>query len=303
MATVDELLQKQKNRLEKMSSSVASTPSIARKKIIRTGPARPWQENLPQYQQRPLPSDGVPEPSKAADCLPVQREQTVSIASPKAYAEPLAAVSSSSGISFKDLKNTTTGEPELLKFEGISLAPEWLPVDFSPLANIGFTQTHLIQIVRQGKLTPQEVQDSIEFFAFDLNRNGLKPNGPAINFFMGILRKGIPYTPPENYESSVDEARRKTIEFKARKERERQEQIKQLVELEFTEWRQLLTAEQIAAMVPEYAKRPGQMQDSFLKTHFENEIWPEKSATVPGMITERDAIKREIDKSLSGEGT
>ena len=51
MATVDELLSKQKGRLEKMS--VGDTAALIlepRKKIQRTGPTRPWQENLPKYQ-------------------------------------------------------------------------------------------------------------------------------------------------------------------------------------------------------------------------------------------------------------
>jgi len=220
----------------------------------------------------------------------------------KRVAERVADGSSSSGSSLKDLKTTTTSEPELLKFEGVSLSPEWLPVDFSPLAESGFTQTHLIQIVRQGKLSPSEVQESIEFFAFDLKRNGLKPNGPPLNFFMGILRKGIPYAPPENYESPADEARRKILEFKARKEREREAQLKQLVDLEFSTWRPELSAEQIEAIVPDYAKRPGPMQDSALREHFMREVWPGRSATIPGLTEERATIKREIEQSLAGEG-
>jgi hypothetical protein len=229
------------------------------------------------------------------------REHSVSNASPKPYAEALAAISSSSSSLYLENLKTTTSEPELLKAEGISLTPEWLQVDFSSLADIGFTQTHLVQIVRQGKLTPQEVQDSIEFFTFDLKRNGLKLNGPALNFFMGILRKGIPYAPPENYESPADEARRKTIEFKARKEQERAEQLKQLVDLEFSEWRQNLSAEQIMAVVPEYAKKPGPIQDSFLKSHFEKEIWLNTFATSPGMITYRAEVQQKIEQSLAGD--
>ena len=54
MATVDELLMKQKDRLEKMGSSTPTAPPAERKKIIRTGPTRPWQEHLPQYQPENL---------------------------------------------------------------------------------------------------------------------------------------------------------------------------------------------------------------------------------------------------------
>jgi hypothetical protein len=59
MANIEELLQKQKNRIEKIESS--PTP---RKKIARTGPTRPWQENLPQYQSL-KPKEDILEPTKS----------------------------------------------------------------------------------------------------------------------------------------------------------------------------------------------------------------------------------------------
>ena len=52
MANVEDLLRKQKDRIEKIG---ASTPT-PRKKIARNGPTRPWQENLPQYQGAESPS-------------------------------------------------------------------------------------------------------------------------------------------------------------------------------------------------------------------------------------------------------
>lgn len=55
MATVDELLNRQKNRLQKMSEVDTTAPvQEPRKKIKRTGATRPWQENLPKYQT-PIP--------------------------------------------------------------------------------------------------------------------------------------------------------------------------------------------------------------------------------------------------------
>jgi hypothetical protein len=66
MANVEDLLRKQKDRIEKIGASPAS-----RKKITRTGPTRPWQENLPQYQtndaeqtaKRPSSTGGSIEPA------------------------------------------------------------------------------------------------------------------------------------------------------------------------------------------------------------------------------------------------
>ena len=89
MATVDELLSKQKDRLEKMSSSIPGAPPAIRKKTKRTGPARPWQENLPQYQNQETSKDS---PEAAPKAL-AQREQTVSNESPKALAQREQTVS------------------------------------------------------------------------------------------------------------------------------------------------------------------------------------------------------------------
>ncbi len=182
--------------------------------------------------------------------------------------------SSSSFVLNKDLK-TTTDEPELINDGMTQLSPEWRLVDVTPLAEIGFTQTHLLQIIRQGKLSASEVQDSIHFFAFDLKRNGKgkELNGPPLNYFMGILRKCIPYAPPENFESPADEARRRTREFKERKERERQTEEQQLLNLDFTEWRRGLPESEVLKILPEFARNPGPIQDSALKEYFKTNIY------------------------------
>lgn len=214
-----------------------------------------------------------------------------------------APSSSSSFLDLEKIKTTTTGEPELFENTPAQLTPEWQSIDVSPLAESGFTQTHLIQILRQGKLQPTEVQDSIYFFAFDLARNGKGRalNGSPLNFFMGILRKGIPYAPPENFESPADEVRRKTREFKERKERERQAEDQKLLELEFAEWSRGLAVEELTKLLPEYARKPGAMQTAALKTHFEANVWPERAQELLRLTTvDRGEVIREIEKSLEG---
>ena len=204
-------------------------------------------------------------------------------------------------VSSKYINTTTTGEPGISETPGLELPTEWLTVDYSDLSEIGFTQTHLIQIIRQGKLQPTEVQDSIHFFAFDLNRNGKGKaiNGSPLNFFMGILRKGIPYAPPENFESIADEARRKTLEFKTRKERERLNDDQKFFDLEFSEWRRGLSADKLAALLPDFAKRPGPLQDSALKSHFEMNVWPERAQEVLVLAKlDRAEIRNQIDQAL-----
>ena len=173
------------------------------------------------------------------------------------------------------------------------------------LVEIGFTQTHLFQIVRQGKLSASEVQDSIHFFAFDLKRNGKgkELNGSALNFFMGILRKGIPYAPPENYESEADEVRRRTREFKERKDRERQDEERKLIDLEFSEWKSGLSDSERLNIVPDFARKPGPIQDSALRSHFESEVWPTLSAPIDCLgrsNSDSQQIREMISDSLDG---
>ena len=85
MANVEDLLRRQKNRIAKISE----TP-VPRKKISRTGPTRPWQENLPQYQPAtPTAAPPVRDDLEIAKASPkplAMREQTVSIESPKPLA-------------------------------------------------------------------------------------------------------------------------------------------------------------------------------------------------------------------------
>ena len=184
--------------------------------------------------------------------------------------------SSSSSYVFEELKTTTTSESELVGINTQGLPPGWQDLDFSALVEFGFTQSHLVQILKQGKLSETEVQDSIHFFAFDLIRNGKgsELNGSPLNFFMGILRKGTPYAPPANYESPADEARRRIREFKERKEQERLLEEEKILDLEFNQWRRGLSQTEVLKIVPEFARKPGPLHDSALKAHFENHIWP-----------------------------
>ena len=226
----------------------------------------------------------------------------------KVSTQPSTSIpSSSSSMALpQNLKTTTTSELALFEDGRVNLSPEWSAVDFSPLAETGFTQTHLMQLAKHAKLTAPEVQDSIHFFAFDLSRNGKGRDlkGPPLNFFMGILRKGLPYAPPENFESPVDESRRKTREFKERKERERQAEEQKIFELDFAEWRRGITPDDLRRLVPEWAQKPGHIQDSALKSHFETNVWPERAQELLGLTkVDRAEVVRQIEQSLEQGST
>ena len=238
--------------------------------------------------------------------LGTNREQTGNKPGTEPGTEPgTSSSSSSSSLDLDNFKTTTTSEPQLLKMEAVQLNIEWQSIDYSTLAEIGFTETHLVQVIRQGKLSSVEVQDSIHFFAFDLKRNGKGTaiHGSPLNFFMGILRRGQAYAPPDNFESPEAEARRKYLEGKRSLEAKRLVEEQELQTLEFTQWKRGLSVNDIAVIVPEYAqKRPGPIQDAALLDHFEKAIWPVVKNQVPGLGAdyERSTIQAEISRSLEG---
>ncbi|MBL0942259.1 MAG: hypothetical protein IBJ00_06015 [Alphaproteobacteria bacterium] len=94
---------------------------------------------------------------------------------------------------------------------------------------------------------------------------------------MGILRKGEPYLPPENYESSQDKAMRLYIQKHHELEARRLGQEKEALNLAFEEWKSKLSVEQLGAICPpEYLNDENSpFRNGFLKIHFEKEIWPE----------------------------
>ncbi len=209
--------------------------------------------------------------------------------------------SSSSSLDLENFKTTTTGEPELFAQDTVRLAPEWERIDISLLSEIGFTLSHLIQVARQGKLSAQETQDSIQFFAFDLKRNGKAQtlNGSPLNFFMGILRKGIPYAPPENYVSPEDEARQQYRERMKRLEEKRAVEAQEIWDLHFREWEAKLTADECILILPEYARKAGPVRESCLKNHFSEQVWPELRLSVPGLQSIFEPVHTPMPEGIS----
>ena len=127
--------------------------------------------------------------------------------------EPEPSASSSSS-SLKYIETTTTDEASK------DFNPAWAEIDCESLNEIRFGRGHVTQIARDGRLTPEELQDSIYAFAFDLEHNG-KAKGmtkPPLNYFMGILRKG-PYAAPANYEPPEIRQRRLYLEAKEREQK------------------------------------------------------------------------------------
>ena len=159
--------------------------------------------------------------------------------------------------------------------------PEWQQIDISALDKIGFTNNHLSQIFIKGELTPNQVQESINAFAFDLDYNDRAKTikTKPLNLFMGILKKGQEYSAPENYESDID----REIRIMKERSKTRQAKLEEYKQLSFSEWvatknveerKQFLNLEDEA-----FQLMPPQAIKTSLRAHFDEKVWPSIEAS------------------------
>lgn len=161
---------------------------------------------------------------------------------------------SSSSIYINNNINTTTNQDDnFLK----KLPDEWQAIDFDDLSEYGFTEAHLFDIARAGKLSPDFVQDALYRFAWDIqnNRTGEYRNG-LIGFIVGRLVKGGSYT--SRSDDYIHPTIRAEKEFQERKLREIEE-IKRLkqerLNLEIQEWIASQDDKFLASVISSEAKR------------------------------------------------
>jgi len=161
-----------------------------------------------------------------------------------------------------------------------SLPDEWKKINYQLLEHIGFSETQIKQLHDSNMTTPDIVQDAIDKFAYSLDYGDkVKTYNDPLNVLMGVLRKGQRWNEP-NYIPPKELALRQLMEEK-RKEKERWDaMVKELVDLEFPEWRRKLTEEQINEFVPADIRKTGLSAaiQSVLRSYFiENIIGPRLS--------------------------
>ena len=187
-----------------------------------------------------------------------------------------SALSSSSSI---DLKTTTTNSNPARE-----LPEGWIAVEYSLLANIGFTQTHLLQLSKLESLEPSIVQDSIYHFAFDLKHNNKPPSikGDPLNYFMGIVSKRGAYTAPSNYIDPILEVMNSYHKTKEQSEKQKAEVEQKVQEIEFKNWHDNLSDSEIGELLPEEIRNSTSpnasfkqtLKTQFLKKYYRETLWP-----------------------------
>lgn len=180
---------------------------------------------------------------------------------------------SSSSSSELNLNKTTTNQPQN------GLPPEWEDIDFSSLTEIGFNRAHILQFLQRGKLNPEQVQDSINAFSYDLRRNQKikEIKTTPLRYLMKILGNGEIYIPPVNYLSPQEESLRLYVERKKKLQAARAATEKAAADFAFEEWIQELSYERKRELLPSILKNSGKdFQDISLRNHFDQEVWPNK---------------------------
>jgi DNA-binding Lrp family transcriptional regulator len=162
---------------------------------------------------------------------------STSINSFHSLAQPLADPLANRIYSSSNKKNTTTSLPE-----------EWKNINFAPLEHIGFAEQHLMDIYSTNANHPTIVQDSIFQFAFGLEQGKCKYDSP-LKVLIGTLRKGKAWI-ESGYESPKDRALKELYVRQKAENEKRDTMIKQMVEIQFPEWRKKLSQDEIEQIVP-----------------------------------------------------
>ena len=156
---------------------------------------------------------------------------------------------------------------------------EWTSINYEDLKNYGFIDKHIQQMAQIEDLSPDELQESINHFVFDLLENDKESEikKDAVSFFMGILRTRGFYTAPKNFESLRDRKLRLKAEQATVLQEKREKNEEALFKIEFKKWRSRLADEEIEKLVPEEVKNDKvcriPRQESFLKAYFNEKYW------------------------------
>ena len=166
---------------------------------------------------------------------------------------------------------------QIQDFNKTELPELWTQINFERLKDYGFSYKHINQIEKLGLVAPDDLQNSIDHFAFDLleNNKASEIKKSPVEFFMGIMRGQGFYTAPKNYESPQDRKLRLKLEQAKDQQQKRDEMESELVDVEFKSWVSGISASEKNKLMPEEVKnsRFEAERESFLKKYFKDNYW------------------------------
>lgn len=178
------------------------------------------------------------------------------------------SVDSSSSNSNNNINNTTNTK----------IDDEWSEVEIPEvLTHLNFNSSIIRQVKERSLVSPKELQESLNAFAFDIAENNIIKTKNIQNltgYFMGIMNKKSPYIPSSNYTSDEERAHAENIKRLEELKKKREEMEKVKLDLAFEEWLLGLTEEDKAKILPQDGifMPGGEFHTNLLKAHFKNLI-------------------------------
>ncbi len=177
--------------------------------------------------------------------------------------EPVTSLLSSSS-----LINTTT-----TNYKADALAENKIQLTDS-LVTIGFNQGHIEQLLRDSSLSSEEIQNSLNAFAFDLGFEDVKRKVRSpIGLIMKLLKNGQAYISEKGYESDEDRQYRELVDRAVKKKEEKTKLEAQLINIKFEEWLENISNEEKRNLVKPVGEFMGLIHREELKEYFKREVY------------------------------
>ena len=225
------------------------------------------------------------------------RTQTVLKQDSERYSERY----SNAPIVSSNVNKNTTYIPETLR-----------QIDYSPLAEIGFDESHIIQIYREHTKNPELalstdiIQNSIYALAFDLKHNNVAENfkcSPTV-VLTAMLKKGQPYSSktPEKVLTPREEAMQAYIAAQEKLHLKTQELENKTKEFKLQEWLKSLSEQELATFAPKDCCPEGMPEKVYqtsrrkkaltaAKEYFITMLWPQKLSEPENLSTTKPETK------------
>ena len=187
-------------------------------------------------------------------------QQTENKVVAKVATEPATTLPSSSSI------NITTTNYKAAALAKIELT--------EALTSLGFNQGHVEQLLRDSSLASEEIQNSLNAFAFDLGFEDVKRKVRSpIGLIMKLLKNGQAYISEKGYESEEDRLYRELIERADKKNEEKKNLKAKLFEVKFEEWLENISDDDKRNMAEPIGEFMGLLHRQELKEYFKREVY------------------------------
>jgi hypothetical protein len=142
------------------------------------------------------------------------------------------------------------------------------------LITVGFNQGHIEQLLRDSNLGPEEIQNSLNAFAFDLGFEDVKRKVRSpIGLIMKLLKNGQAYISEKGYESEEDRLYRELIERAEKKNEEKKNLQAKLLEVKFEEWLDKISDDDKRNLAEPIGEFMGIIHRQELKEYFKREVY------------------------------